>query len=296
MANNNYKIGYLFFKNLYHKLPDRFSISLDENIIFSNEVINIEDKTWHEWLGLKWNDIKESNAMIRIEVPTNTPEVLDGENQKITELCEKVYIALQLTGDFRVEATNFFTGSRLIEEIRLRQWTTYKDWYCSEYAKRLKNKDMEIWGQLVKKLRFFYTHLSKGNFIRFNRGLINFQKACSELWLDFRLPYFVRSLEALVLPDKGKTEKQFKKRAAKWWPKQFKGDGVGILGQIYDIRCDCEHLHGLKKQYNKTQLLLGHQCEETARNAYREILLNDNELNNFCTDEYIKNYWRQNIN
>lgn len=293
MVNTNFKVGYLFFNNLSYELPHSFNFASDANIDFSTEIIDIEDKIWREWLGLKWNDIKESNAMIRIEVPTNTPEVLDGENKELEELCNKAYIALQLSGDFKVTGTNFFTGSKINGKINLRQYIEYDHWYCSERFKKMKKEDIEIWGKLLKRLIHCYSRVKTGQFIRFNRGLMNFQKGCSESYLDFRLPYFVRSLEALVLPDKGQTEKQFKKRILKWWPKSFKGDAISILGEIYGMRCDFEHLHGVKEKYNEIQLLRGYQCEVVTRTAYKTILLNNAELENFSTDVDIRKYWNK---
>jgi len=73
----------------------------------------------------------------------------------------------------------------------------------------------------------------------------------------------------------------------------FKGDNISLLCEIYDMRCDFDHLHGLKEQYTKTQLLRWHQCEETARNAYKEILLSENELDTFAKDISITQYWNQ---
>lgn len=292
MEDTNFKIGYLFFNELWDKLPNEFSYQLDENLIFSKRIINVEDKIWKEWLGLKWEEVKDSNAMIKFEIPTKTPEILDGENKLISELISKIYIALQLVGDFKIQATNFFTGSRIGQEIQLRQWSEYDNWYSSDYFRRIEEKDMELWSKLFKSICNFHSRLPK-EFLRFNRGLICFQKGCREQWLDFRLPYFVQSLEALALPDKSKTEKQFKKRIAKWFPKNFKGNPEEILGEIYDLRSDCEHLHEIKEKYSKNSLLRAHQCEETARNAYQAILLDNNELENFTADKKIKDYWNR---
>jgi len=292
MSDGNFKIGYLFFNEFHNNLPNGFSYELDENIIFTKEIINFEDKIWKEWLGLKWSKVKDSNVMIKFEIPTKTPEVLDGENNLISELISKVYIALQLVGNFKMEAANFFTGSRMGEEIAFREWSEHGDWYSLNYFRKIEEKDMEFWSKLFKNICNFHSRLPK-EFLRFNRGFLCFQKGCRELWLDFRLPYFVKSLEALALPDISKTEKQFKKRIAKWFPKNFKGNPEEILGEIYDLRSDCEHLHEIKEKYSQNSLLRAHQCEETARNAYRTILLDSNELESFTTDKKIKDYWNK---
>ena len=116
MLAGNFKIGYLFFSGFYNNLPNEFSYELDENIIFTKEIINVEDKTWKEWLGLKWNEVRDSNAMIKFEIPTKTPEVLDRENNQISELISKVYIP--------------FTPELSDNEII--------DWYNSDFKSRRK--------------------------------------------------------------------------------------------------------------------------------------------------------------
>lgn len=198
---------------------------------------------------------------------------------------------MQLCGDFKIERANFFTGSKIRGEIKFREWTEYDNWYSLD-NKKLAVKDAEIWSELLKSLQTVYARLKNGEFKRFNRGLLNFQKGCKDLFIDFRLPYFVRSLEALVLPEKSMTEKQFKKRASKWWPKHFNEDAVSALGEIYQMRCDFDHLHGIKDRYDKIHLLRARQCEETARNAYQTILLENKELENFSIDEKIRAYWK----
>ena len=292
MEEVNFKIGYLFFNELWDKLPNEFSYRLDDNIIFSNIIIDVQDEIWKEWLGLKWADVKNSNAMIKFEISTKTPEVLDDENKLISELIGKIYFALQLVGDFKIQTTHFFTGSRIGQEIKFRQWTEYDNWYSTDSFRRIEEKDMELWGKIFKGICHFHSRLPK-DFLRFNRGLMCFQKGCREEFLDFRLPYFVSSLEALALPEKSKTKIQFEKRIAKWFPKCLKGNPEEILGEIYDLRSDCEHLHGIKEKYSKNSVLRACQCEEIARNAYQAILSDCTELESFTTDDKIKDYWNR---
>ncbi len=114
------------------------------------------------------------------------------------------------------------------------------------------------------------------------------------MYEDFRLPMFVRALEALVLPDKGETTKQFVQRAATWWPKEFGSKGVDTaLREIYDMRCDFDHLHGLKDQYSQAQLQRAYQAEALARNALQSVILNPSEREHFVSDEKIRARWQR---
>lgn len=154
---------------------------------------------------------------------------------------------------------------------------------------------MSDWSKLFEKLKIVYFRLQQGDFFRFNRGLFNFQKGLQENYIDFRLPYFVRSLEALILPDKGETTKQFKDRTKKWYPKNKYPDEniMTTLSEIYAMRCDFEHLHGIKEIYSKDHKLLTCRCEEIVRNAYKTILFDNNELENFTNDININKYWNK---
>ena len=127
---------------------------------------------------------------------------------------------------------------------------------------------------------------------------MSFLKGCGEYYMDFRLPLIVRSIEALIMPDKGKTTKQFKLRASKWWPKDtedelFNERAIDALGEIYEIRCALDHLHGLKKGIAEKAMLRSRQCERLARIAYQDILLNEDKLKKFESDDTIKKYWNK---
>ena len=128
---------------------------------------------------------------------------------------------------------------------------------------------------------------SSNEYQRFKRGLFAFLKAMSEKNGEFRFHQFVRAIEALLIPDIGKTKKQFKQRCQTFiYPDN---DIINFLEEVYDIRCEVEHLNSIDlaiKKFNKDNLhdhlqLRIRQVEYLARDTYRYILTNQEILNIF---------------
>lgn len=292
----SYKFGYIFFKSLGEKLDLKFSYDFKDNVKFKRELPSINKGQWHEWLGLQWQDIRISNAILEVRAETQHPEVLDEENEKLTFKCRILWLSLMLTGPFYLENAYFLTGSEINSKLETRQFFKFDRWFNpgDDFIREITDIEVNKWRIIFQQIDKIYEQ--KENFSRLKRGLYCFLKGSSESQVNFRLPYFVRSLEALIMPDIGKTTKQFIKITARWWKdtsedKYFSEDASKTLREIYDIRCNFEHMHDLGALLEDKQLLRSYQCEEIVRKAYQTILLSDSELENFATDISIRKYW-----
>ena len=77
------KFGYILFRNLNLRLSENKSsvpFNDGEKVIFSTVLPKMNDSTWEKWLGLEWKNIVDSNAMLSIEMPTESPGVVNGES------------------------------------------------------------------------------------------------------------------------------------------------------------------------------------------------------------------------
>lgn len=292
----SYKLGYIFFKSLGEKLDLKFSYDFKDNVKFKRELPSINEGQWREWLGLQWQDMGISNAILEVRAETQHPEVLDEENEKLTFKCRILWVSLMLTGPFYLENAYFLTGSEINKELEIRQFFKFDRWFNpgDDFIREITDIEVNKWKIIFQQIDKIYEQ--KENFSRLKRGLHCFLKGCSESQINFRLPYFVRSLEALIMPDIGKTTKQFVKRTARWWKdtnedKYFSEDTAKVLREIYDIRCNFEHMHDLEACLEEKQLLRSYQCEEIARKAYQDILISDSELEKFISDISIRKYW-----
>ncbi len=309
------KVGYLFIENLAHsfKIDNDFIFDEDAILTFSingNKLIDgLEESMWKEWVGtIEWESLKRSNAVLEIKRESANPEIQNHENEEFLNKMQTAWVALKLVAPIHTDHCYKTVGYTDGEKIRINHYDQLSRWFlpgCDDQneeqigsIERIDDRRVTQWCSLYKALRFIQSRREEGEYLRIWLGLRSFEKACNEVYLEYRLPFFVRSIEALILPDKGKTTKQFKSRVSKWWskdlnPKAFAGDAHKALDEIYDIRCDFDHLHGLKDEYTSIQYLRAYQCEQLVRSAYQSILLNEGDLASFKDNQGIQNYWKK---
>lgn len=308
------KIAHLFIENLNHSFESDFKFPLDDNAtlvisVGENDAIRkLEESVWREWVGtIEWDSLKRSNAILAMTCESQNPEIQDHENQSLLDKIQTAWVALKCVAPIHTDHCYKTTGYTDGEKIRINHYDQLAKWYLPGFddrseevigvIERMDEERARQWQALYRAMRFIQSRRKQDEYLRVWLGLRAFEKACNEYFLEYRLPFFVRALEALILPERGKTERQFKSRAGKWWeksinPKIFLGDPHKILGEIYEMRCDFDHLHGLKEAYTETQHLRAYQCEQLTRRAYRDILLNRETLILFKNNEGIQDYWR----
>jgi hypothetical protein len=110
-------------------------------------------------------------------------------------------------------------------------------------------------------------------------------------------------MEALILPEIGKTEKQFVARCSLLAAPQAKqGTAEKILREVYKMRSDIEHMHELDRtiktiysadELENVGLWRTRQMEELACAAYRKILLDPALQACFVDDAAIEAFWKK---
>lgn len=129
---------------------------------------------------------------------------------------------------------------------------------------------------------------------RLSRGAYILERALIEgRYLQERLHEFVRALEALVKPERGRTRRQFVDRC-QTFAKRGRS-AAATLGEIYDIRCKVEHVHdGLTAVEGVTERLKlrAAQVEFLALSAYARVLTNAALRSHLETDAAIDAFWR----
>ena len=293
--NKEKKFASIFIKDLWHELPSNSNFQLNDAISLKLNLPQLDKESWGKWLGLDWNDIDESNALIFAENYTNNPDVIDDENESLKSLCMRAWQSLQITGSFEIDSAFLLTGTIKNQTLNIRQVITLSTWYHpndDDFCFPLQVDNIEILMEILNKLLMIYD-VSIGEFDRLKRGLLCFQKACYENLQDFRLPMFVRSIEALIKPSKGKTTKQFGQRVpvvcTKYLNPRHKFDD--LLRKIYELRSNLDHLHGPAHETDKDAILLSNKCEEIARISYKSILLDPDLKKKFKTDSSIDKFW-----
>ena len=139
----------------------------------------------------------------------------------------------------------------------------------------------------------------KPEFARFKRGVRILTEGLGEYFGSDRLHQFLRSLEALILPETGKTRRQLVSRA-KLLTTASVGTGF-VLGQLFDMRSDVEHVHELSRTIHylpaadreTVALRRTRQAEALACFAYRRIFADPSLRTHFESDQAIQPFWAQ---
>jgi hypothetical protein len=136
---------------------------------------------------------------------------------------------------------------------------------------------------------------------RFWRGFRALLNGLKRHFASDRLHGFVRSLEALILPEKSNTEKQFRDRCAIMGaPGTEEAKARQMLGEAYKLRSDVEHVNEWDKSLTtlpnatareERALWRTRQVEALACAAYRQILLDKNLQRHFISDADIRALW-----
>ena len=137
---------------------------------------------------------------------------------------------------------------------------------------------------------------------RFGRGCHALKVAFEQYYASDRLHGLVRSLEALILPEIGSTEKQFVTRCSMFaGPKSSEGKIRSVLQEVYKMRCDIEHIHDWDRSLQNypiddrenIALWRTRQMEELTSSVYKRILLDNSLQKHFFTDSDTLTFWKQ---
>jgi len=139
---------------------------------------------------------------------------------------------------------------------------------------------------------------NKAEFRRVIRGLNTLFKGLKEETGQDRLHQFVRSLEALILPDIGSTKKQFTHRCQTF--ACANSETQSLLQEAFDMRSDTEHMNEWDKavqNYSPDQredvcCQRTRQIEHLACDAYSRLLRNAGLRHHFHAEAAIAAFWK----
>jgi hypothetical protein len=135
---------------------------------------------------------------------------------------------------------------------------------------------------------------------RFRRGIDSLNDGLTERSLqDSRIHQFVRVLEGLILPEQGKSTKQFVHRCQTF--ALASEDTKVALEQAYNIRSQVEHLHNALdvlpgssvEEKEQTLYHRARQMDHLARFALARVLESDALLDIFRQDSSIEAFWKK---
>ncbi|MGA2965070.1 MAG: hypothetical protein ABSD64_02590 [Terriglobales bacterium] len=282
----------------------------DKTRVFNSFPFTIEDH-WRDWLGtIQFNQLKDCNLSF---VRTATEGWPDGQlsiyggtvDMELLSQVDRVFAMLRLLGTIEYENAFVLAGYVENELPTCRHFGKCEKFKitrgCLPWA--FSEEDLHT----ATALRETYTLLLKNTTdiqkCRLSRGFYALSAAFKQYYASDRLHGFIRALEALILPDRGSTEKQFMSRCALFaGPKSVEQSIRTILQEAYRMRCDIEHMHDWDRSIPTTYansdredvaLWRTRQMEELASTAYRKILSDKALLPNFHDDATIEAFWKK---
>lgn len=282
----------------------------DKTRVFNSFPFTIEDH-WRDWLGtIQFNELKDCNLSL---VRTATEGWPDGQlsiyggtvDIELLSYVDRVFTMLRLLGT--IEYTNAFVLAGHVENElptcrhfgKVEKFKITRG--CLPWA--IREEDLRAAVALRETYALLLRNTPDIQKCRFSRGFYALGAAFKQYYASDRLHGFVRALEALILPDRNQTEKQFMSRCALFAGPKSKEDQIrGVLQQVYRMRCDIEHVHDwdrsipanyVDSERENVALLRTRQMEELASAAYRAILSDKALQANFHDDTSTEAFWRK---
>ncbi len=293
------KFALLTFNNIYVDLPPEAFRLCDGAWAMSG--VPVPDLgIWKEWIGsIRMEQLKNANLVLFVEEPSDNPEVLDAAHERLRTGLSWVFYLVHLRSAIEYEGgADYLLGSSERSLPRIRQISRPLTFYQSKGYRRA--PITKEWLEDVIELRagLMAMQANPADFQRANRGLNTLFNGLQQRTGQDRLHQFVRSLEALTLPDIGRTEKQFAHRCQTF--ARAADDTRALLLEAFAMRSNTEHMHPWEKtaqaypadQREDVCWQRVRQIEHLACEAYSRLLRDSALREHFRTDAEIAAFWK----
>lgn len=292
------KFAMVTVNNVYTDLPAAaFQLSDGTSVLPAVPVPDLG--IWKEWIGsIRMERLGRANLVLFLEEPSDNPEILDAVHQRLDKDLSLLFYMLHLrTGIEIADGADLLCGSSVNRVPGIRQMSQMPAFHHSKGWKRA--PVTTDWLEDAVSLRAGVTAMEtdKTRFRRVIRGLNTLFNGLKETGQD-RLHQFVRSLEALILPDIGRTEKQFVHRCQTF--ARAGDDTRALLVEAFAMRSDTEHLNPWDEavqsypadQRDDVCWHRTRQIEHLASDAYSRLLRDAAIRQHFETEAAIAAFWK----
>ena len=292
------KFAMLTVNNVYTDLPAA-AFQLSDGTWVMPAVPVPDLGIWKEWIGsIRMERLGRANLVLFLEEPSDNPEILDAVHQRLDKDLSLLFYMLHLRSGIEVaDGADLVCGSSINGVPGIRQMSQMPAFHQSKGWKRA--PITTTWLEDGISLRAGVTAMDadKTQFRRVIRGLNTLFNGLKETGQD-RLHQFVRALEALILPDIGRTEKQFVHRCQTF--ARAGDDTHALLVEAFAMRSDTEHLNPWDEavqRYPADQRddVCWHrtrQIEHLACDAYSRLLRDAALRDHFRTEAAMAAFWK----
>ena len=258
------------------------------------------DEFWQTSLGtIAVQGLHRCNLLFCRKRASAKPAVLDSEHEELGKRLTELFWLLQLSGVPYYESASVLKGSVLDGVINVRAHTNLSEHqFLPSTDAANTHVTMDRLNRAAEQAVTWRELLSlPEEYARFKRGLNVLLEGLQERFGQERLHAFVRALEALILPEKGKTTKQFIDRGQTF--SAVSPAAAAVLRECFDMRSVVEHMndpHECLSSYPAEQrepiaLRRVRQVETLARFSYMKLLANKPLLHHFRSDAKLGGFW-----
>ncbi len=256
------------------------------------------DSAWTEWLGsIRARDLEHTNLALVAHTHSQTPGVLDHENESLRESVLCLLYGLFLTEVFHHDGGMVLTGANVDGTVSIRQVSHLETLYRPNRVRiaRLDRESLLTAACTAAGMRA--VHAGHGHHERLRKGFHAWLRGLMEYHGEERLHQFIRAVEALVIPPIGRSTSSFAHRC-----QLFAGNSapvVALLRELYELRNAAEHHNGFNRvltayppgDHERVALRRSYQSQVLACDAYRRIFLDPLLQAQFANDSDIATFW-----
>jgi len=252
---------------------------------------------WREWLGtIRAREVEDCNLFLLSKQTSSTPDILDDENNKLTQRAWNFYVGLLLASTFApAHRPVILTGVRRAAEIDIRQQQDLDSPIPCLFRPYppVVSDDLRRAAHVGDQLDALATAPLPDGHWRLFRTLHVYTESRTTAEIVDRLHQYSRCIDGLILPDAGKTKQQFRSRTELFiGPRHH-----DLMGDIYDVRSAVEHLHEnryLESFDRETRLdLLKKEAivEHIARTTLARIIADSSLWPHFASTPALAKFW-----
>jgi hypothetical protein len=256
------------------------------------------DSTWRSWLGLRADELANSNLFLVATTPSKAPEILDEEHQRLERKARFVFLALAIAGLYLERPGLVLQGSRLQEPFGLQIRSVHDTMpiFRLEGSQRMAITLPRL--LIAARMAWHMRDLTGRRPVpRLWRGIRSLISGIEARAGEDRLHGFVRALEAVTEPPRGEGERKFVHRCSTFAGRQERDRE--LLRELFRLRSAAEHLHNVPSAlvthplYERERIALyrTEQAEVLARFVYVTILSSDELTALFADDGWLDQLW-----
>jgi hypothetical protein len=256
------------------------------------------DNHWSDWLGsLQIERLRRGSLTIVATARSNALQVLDAENEALRERVIGLFYSILLVEVFHQDGGLIIGGANVDGNVSVRQVSFLEPHYRPAGVVPLRIDLRWLQDAYTIAVGMDAVHSPRGSHQRLRRGFHAWVRGIQEYNGEERVHQFVRSVEATIHPEVGRSRAQFMHRG-----QLFAGNtetARARLGELYDLRGAAEHMNLLDSvlgDYREAEretigLRRAFQAQVLASDVYRRVFANAHFHAVFQSDDSIARFW-----